>query len=739
MRRVALASIIISVAILAAVWVARERAREPAPPAPGALPERAEFVGAKTCRTCHEERHETWLATAHAHALRAPDPTSIAGRFDGQPVEAKTFVATPSRRDDGYYVRVDGKDGRAPGNYRVTRVIGRAFEQAYLYSGPRGAWHVLPVCWSVERQEWDLTHEVLEDITAGIDGIGEDFDTRALVFNHECGQCHATDYDVGHAWGPSGEHTYATTFLEGAVACESCHGPGSVHTAWHDQDRGTDADYETPARLLHPERDLDAKGVLASCGRCHYAHMWVYALDADPRVTRHDVARTRNFDRPGFFADGRLSSMNYHGTTQSQSACFSKGEMSCLSCHGMHAGRRWALKWNEDDDRQCTQCHEAGTYASERHTFHADVRCVDCHMPKLIPEGRVRHFMRDHSVHSPEPELTERFGRDHAPNACDACHKDKTATWAREWKEKWWGPAPRRIVEDVGTVVALRTAPEQVATASLVQLALRKESRRFFRATALRRLAERADAEEARAALRALLAAPDPELVQLACEVLGARPDPAAGPALLPLLRHPVRTVRVDAAYALARAGWRGSADGLWADAVGMLERQHPFPAVLERIAYIADALGKPGELGRYLNELLRGTPQAPVDLLQRHARSLTEAGLHVEALVQLDQVRQLLPRDRPLPKLLFLDSADSLAAVGQMEDATENWRYLVAEAEAGSVLHAVAAARLAALRDEKQTALRSLEELAARLAGDPTSGEKLRRVRWSVERLRGE
>ena len=42
------------------------------------------FVSSETCKTCHAERHETWLKTAHAYSLREPSAEVVAGRFDGK-------------------------------------------------------------------------------------------------------------------------------------------------------------------------------------------------------------------------------------------------------------------------------------------------------------------------------------------------------------------------------------------------------------------------------------------------------------------------------------------------------------------------------------------------------------------------------------------------------------------------------------------------------------------------------
>jgi len=534
----------------AALWSA---CSEQAPPAPVALPQKAGFVGSERCKQCHEERHETWLKTAHAYALRDPTPAVIEGAFDGKTLESEYFRATPYRKDGRYFVRIKGKDGRPDGDHEITRVIGRSFEQAYLTTDESGRWLVMPICWSRERREWDFTHEVLQDIAGHVDLIAPDYDTRRHVFNHGCGQCHATDYDVGH--DPDTD-TLHSTFLEGAVACESCHGPGSVHESWHEKEKGED-NYEWPARLVHPKKDLSAREVLDSCGRCHYTHEWYYAIDADPRVGHEQIAVSLNRDTKGFFLDGRVGGLLYHGTTQSQSPCFLKGDMSCLSCHRMHGGKKWAMKWDGRSNKQCTQCHDADQHGEE-HTHHPEtIACVDCHMPRFLTGAL--HFLRDHSIRAPDPSLTAKYGKQNAPNACNQCHIDKDVAWASEWRLKWWGEGDPVRHKDTDLVARLRQDAAKVPTAELIATVDGAERRTFVRLTALAELvASRLREPAARTSLRGLLEQDDVELLQHACLAQAIVFDPGAAPALMRLLDHPVRTVRVTAGAALLLAGWRG-------------------------------------------------------------------------------------------------------------------------------------------------------------------------------------
>jgi hypothetical protein len=701
----------------------------PAPVKP--LPAAATLVGSETCKECHEDRHETWLGTAHAYALREPDGDSVRGRFDGVAITTPFFRATPYRQGDGYFIRVEGRDGRPSGDHRVVRVVGRTFEQAYLMAGPKGEWRVLPLCWSIDRNEWDVTHRVLDSLVGGGESFPENHDTRHMVFNNGCGQCHATGYDVGHQVA---DDRYASSMIEGAVACESCHGPGSVHNAWHRKEYPESLEYEWPARLVHPEDDYNATQVVETCGRCHYMHEWRFAIDDDPRVTHHDIAMSRNRDRPGFLADGRLSGLNYHGSVQSQSECYTKGGMSCLHCHDLHGRREWAMKFRGESDAQCTQCHDGYKYAAKEHTHHKETSCVDCHMPKFF-KG-VLHFSRDHSIRSPEPELTELYGEKNSPNACSLCHADKTVQWNREWKEKWYGKAPRRLVEDVGLVVRLRRAPDGVPAADLAAAVGRADSKLFFRTSALAVLAKR-DGPEVAKGVRAALTSGIADLEQHACEELARRPDRAFADELMKKLDSKVRTIRVEAGYALARLGRRGDTPGMrraYEDALRMLDRQRQFTMVLERICMLADAVGETEAfLERYKSLLLLANwpagkwPDQAVELRHRHARDLAERGKHRIALEMYGEVRQFAGEE--WPPALYIDTADSLAALGGEGDARTMWRQALAKIPEGDDLRIIATARLK--RDPAP-----LRELAERVEKDPVGGQLLRRIRWSLQQM---
>ena len=406
----------------------------------------------------------------------------------------------------------------------------------------------------------------------------------------------------------------------------------------------------------------------------------------------------------------------------------------------MHGGKRWAMRWEENDDAQCAQCHAKLVANPQPHTHHKEVRCVDCHMPKFLTG--VLHTMRDHAMRSPEPELTERFQAANAPNACSNCHQDRPLSWMREWKAKWWKPTSQRMIENVGLVVDLRRRA-RVETQRLATTAEDPGNGLFFRLTAMRKLAELSD-EAARASLRRLLSDPHEEVRQLACAGIAEQPHPEAAAALLKLLEDPVRTVRVEAAYALVRCGWRGSTpafERVYSDAVKMLERQKTFDDILERLVPLADASGKNREMAEHLAPLFRNPnrPRTMGDLLQRRGRYWQRKETTLAPLISTARrwtntsglrVRKLCLTCST--SIMRLPSTPWDAARKQAPTGSNSWHRL----RPGSVPQLIASARLASLSGVALKETQALEAAVDRLKNEAWAGELLRRARWEINAL---
>jgi hypothetical protein len=272
---------------------------------------------------------------------------------------------------------------------------------------------------------------------------GGAFDRHVTRWNDNCVFCHnvAANPRLDAATG-----RFGTTTAELGVACEACHGPGAAHVAvnadplrrlWLRTRKAADPTIVNPARLP-PQRSAEV------CGRCHgqriTADVAPFMAHGDPFVPGDELARTTTplwrdtplrgdpeAFAPRFWGDGtpRLTAYEYQGLLQSR--CASEGQLTCTTCHGMHEGeprgQMRARFRGAAADGMCTQCHAAlaDGAAAARHSHHAEgVRCVSCHMPRVV--YGVLDVHRSHRIEIPDAARAAAAGR---PDACGGCHVEK--------------------------------------------------------------------------------------------------------------------------------------------------------------------------------------------------------------------------------------------------------------------------------------------------------------------------
>src|SRR5262249_53685680 len=338
--------------------------------------------------------------------------------------------------------------------------------------------------------------------------------------NRECLDCHATGLAVRY---DRAARRFTTEFADPGVTCEACHGPGGRH-----------AETQEPSDIVNPKR-LAAPQAMAVCAQCHGPRNPLFPLlDAAHRFRPGDLyddhyqalvvvdGRERSGD---FFADGRPRTSSFEYQALAQSACWRRGQATCLGCHTAphEAERPDELRAAADDT--CPACH-AHTFAAGRaHTRHRRVGCVGCHMPSIVTG--VLDAFADHSLDVPDPEVTARHG---VPNACNACHAHATE------KPEVTAAALARLWRGAGTRQARRRR-----LADAIDEATRGRSREPL-------LAVLADRDEA------------PTLRGVAAVLLGQRFPGDAPAALTPLLDDADALVRVRAVEGLGFARARGAA-----------------------------------------------------------------------------------------------------------------------------------------------------------------------------------
>lgn len=532
----------------------RDSGTSPAP-APAQSPP-ATFVGSERCADCHAHETRAWQGSHHRHARQTADPASVLGDFDDTQFRRNGATTRFTQREGRYFVTTDGPDGK-PAEFGVEYTFGIAPLQQYLVELPRGHLQALSIAWdtrarSAGGQRWfDLYPN--EHLRAG-DPLH--WTGYLQNWNFMCADCHSTNVRKNY---DAATDAYATSWSEISVGCEACHGPGSKHVAWaaapgkapalatnrgltvafHERQGVTwsrDAATGTPRRSTARTTDRE----IEVCGRCHSRRSQL-TDDVTAADSLHDGFRVALLEPGLYWPDGQMRDEVFNYGSFLQSRMYAAG-VTCADCHEPHSGRL-----RLEGDATCLQCH-APKLATPAHHFHpvqsAGARCAACHMPTTTyMQIDPRH---DHSFRIPRPDLSVTLG---VPNACTNCHTNRSPAWADKAIRARF-PQPRPGFQDFGAAFAALERGERDAAARVAAIATRPAEPAIVRASALARLAGHAAALDPQA-LAAALRDANP-LVRRAAARLTAEHPQGALTDLLPLLRDPVRSVRLETAAVLA-------------------------------------------------------------------------------------------------------------------------------------------------------------------------------------------
>ena len=368
--------------------------------------DQSQYAGSQACAKCHQQYYDSWKETGHNKMIRAPKsdgpaPTVVADFNQTSPV--RTFEL---------------KD--------VKWVIGYRWKQRFI-GEVDGKEVVFPAQWSIKEKKWQPyagksdwwypTHK--------------DWKTRSNF--KLCAGCHSTGSDAG-----------AGTWVELNITCESCHGPGKLHSQ-----TAKPEDIVNPARLS-VARSMDV------CLSCHQAGRppgdeFAWPVGYQPGM---DLSRFwKGFDPEAgkqsaeFWHNGTAHKNRVQGNTFLQSVMHDAG-IQCSVCHDSHGSRHLSLNVKSAaTNALCLTCHGPDKKAGPKyavlsdHTHHgplsAGSRCIECHMPKT-GENSVGAEARNHTFDFISPAQTIKTGD---PNSCNACHTDRTAQWALSAVEKWYPKA----------------------------------------------------------------------------------------------------------------------------------------------------------------------------------------------------------------------------------------------------------------------------------------------------------
>jgi tetratricopeptide (TPR) repeat protein/mono/diheme cytochrome c family protein len=674
-------------------------------PAPGqgiaSGPPPLAYVGAGACAECHAEETERWRSSHHSQATQEANGRTVLGDFADAVVKEGGVRARFHREGDGFFVWTQGADGRMT-DFRVRYAIGVFPLQQYLVELPGGRYQVLGIAWDARPrpqggQRWFDPNQTTQPGAPR----AREWTSPSQNWNSRCGECHSTDLRKGYR---QRDDRFATGFSALAVSCEACHGPGSRHLAWARRARAHGGPASGDPQLVvrfgerrsrswqmdvvrgtaRPVKFQQHRTEVETCARCH-SRRRTLTEDYWPGHLLAATHRPALLEQNLYYADGQARGDVYEWGSFLQSRMYAAG-ITCADCHDAHDQK---LKIGRDE--VCFSCHQPERYANRQHHFHREgskgSSCIACHMPSRTDLGvRVRH---DHSLRVPRPDLTVALGARSAPNACNDCHRDRSARWSAAALRRFF-PEGRSGEPHYGEAIAAGRGGGPAAERQLLALARDARQPGIARATAVSLLPPYLTMTSL-PTLEKTAQDPDP-LVRLAtASVMRAL---ARGDRLrigVSLLWDPVRAVRIEAVPAFAdvpdaeleseqRAAFdRALDDYLLAQRTsaerpdahvrvarifarrGRLEEARRacqaalridagfVPAYLE-LAELLRLQGRDGEGEPILREALRIAPESAA---AHHALGLllTRRGRSAEALAELGRAFELDPQDTELAR----------------------------------------------------------------------------------------
>ncbi len=476
---------------VAAVFAISRQDPQPAVKLAAQLPQQVnneDFISSQTCRSCHPQQHASWHQTYHRTMTQMGLPKAIVPSMDFEQERQLTSGAvtvTLKRIGDEFWVRTPDPDeeyrlleekidARKPPH--VPRLVDR---QIVLVTGS----HKMQIFWlPSEKKDAPLrlfpwVYQIREQRWMPYEDsfvVHPDFGRPPASWNDNCIACHTVNGEFEFLKQPP-DPRIKSTVAEYGIGCEACHGPGREHVKKHQNPLARYQQHINPINdrsILNPAKLTHVMGSQI-CGQCHSSFDSYSPYRAGKNVNqarhfiRHADAQDPNLPfYDNYWKDGsiRIGGREYLGLTESP--CYLRGKMSCMSCHSMHKGDpNDQLAQQMETNQACLQCHQEMANRITEHTYHpADSegsRCYNCHMPHT--SYALLGAIRNHRITSPSVAKHVKSGH---PNACNLCHLDKTLQWTSKHLTDWYDQPSVKLDASQQSVAA---APQMMLTGDAVQ------------------------------------------------------------------------------------------------------------------------------------------------------------------------------------------------------------------------------------------------------------------------------
>jgi Cytochrome c554 and c-prime len=326
---------------------------------------RGDFLGDSACQECHQEISSTYAHTAHHLTSQLPTKDSILGSFTSGQNVLKTG-------DPDLHFRMNAKESgfyetavfwqppeQKTRTERIDIVTGSGDKgQTYLYWKGSQLFQ-LPVSYWTDLKRWITSPGYSEGVA--------NFDRPILP---RCLECHATYFESIPS--EKAENYYKKTGFVLGISCERCHGPGRAHAEY---ERSKSVAVSSATHSIVNPAALPRERHIEVCAQCHGGIGQAIAPPFSYIPGQH-LGNYVTLPHPD--AEARVDVHGNQVALTQRSRCYRSSQMTCTTCHDVHAPERVAASYSE----KCLQCHQDRD-CGEFVKLGAKIRqnCIDCHMP----------------------------------------------------------------------------------------------------------------------------------------------------------------------------------------------------------------------------------------------------------------------------------------------------------------------------------------------------------------------
>lgn len=511
-----------------------------------------EFVGSKTCASCHSQQYDNWKKSDHFKSMLEANSDSVSGNFNDVKVDFHNIKSHFFKRDGKYWVTTANDKGEQK-TFRIRYTFGHWPLQQYLIETVDGHIQAFNIAWDSRSKEQGGQKWFHLRAEEKINPQHTFYWTRHFQnWNSRCADCHSTNLTKNY---DPVKHTYNTQWSEINVACEACHGSGSKHVSLVNKNKYSKNNtgflnqssqalnwkFKKGEKISQPQGKKNTDHI-NMCGSCHALRTQL--KDKALGENFHDSSRLRLLNQASYFADGQIREEVFVLGSFIQSKMHAKG-VTCNNCHNPHSGKV-IIKGNG----LCSQCHKPEVYDTSDHHHHPEsstgAACVNCHMPN-------RTYMqvderRDHSFTIPKPELSLELG---VPNACTTCHKNEKQK-DNEWASKTLSEWGIKVNKNHWSKLNFRTQLADILVTRPLTQAVREDGLpEIVRASLLQNLSSMPSRVSTETAQQ-LLQNDNPLLRRAAVSVLQGMPAEVRWKLLSPHIKDPSLSVRYQVAVTLS-------------------------------------------------------------------------------------------------------------------------------------------------------------------------------------------